>query len=226
MKYLIPALTIVALLIKVGCNCVGGCCIGNCKPVIYLYPTEEVEVTVELDYEGTLDFIYPDFDPELDAWHIEAHPDGTLINIADGKEYPYLFWEGTPAECPDYDLTTGFVVAGEKTVELLEQILGQMGLIPKEYNEFIVYWGPRMKINPYNFIHFAGAELDEIAKLTITPEPDSILRINMIFSPLNKRIEVTPQEITPFEREGFTVVEWGGVEINYWTYPSLLKNVS
>ena len=83
-----------------------------------------------------------------------------------------------------------------------------------------------MQMNPYNFIHFAGAELDEIAKLTITPEPDSILRINMIFSPLNKRIEVTPQEITPFEREGFTVVEWGGVEINYWTYPSLLKNVS
>ena len=85
----------------------------------------------------------------------------------------------------------------------------------KEYNEFIVYWAPLMKNNPYNFIHFAGAEYDEMAKLTITPEPDSILRVFMVFSPLNRKIEVTPQEIIPFEREGFTVVEWGGTVINY-----------
>jgi hypothetical protein len=90
-----------------------------------------------------------------------------------------------------------------------------MGLIPKEYNEFIVFWAPFMKNSPYKFIHFAGAEYDEIAKLTITPEPDSILRIFMVFSPLNRKIEVTPQEIITFEREGFTVVECGGTVINY-----------
>jgi hypothetical protein len=191
------------------------CCVGARKPVIYLYPTEVTEVAVELDFEGTLDFIYPDFDPELGAWHVEAYPDGTLINIADGKEYPYLFWEGTHIELPDYDLTTGFVVQGEETVEFLEETLAEIGLIPKEYNEFIVYWGPRMETNPYNFIYFAGAEYDEQAQLTITPEPDSILRVLMVFSPLKRKIEVTPQEIIPFEREGFTVVEWGGTEINY-----------
>jgi hypothetical protein len=37
----------------------------------------------------------------------------------------------------------------------------------------------------------------------------------MVFSPLKRKIEVTPQEIIPFEREGFTVVEWGGTAINY-----------
>lgn len=73
-----------------------------------------------------------------------------------------------------------------------------------------------METNPYNFIYFAGDEYDEMAELTITPEPDSILRAMMVFSALNKKIEVTPQEIIPFEREGFTVVEWGGTEINYF----------
>ena len=216
MKYLNLTLVILAFLMT-------GCTIswppgpfGNAKPVIYLYPTEEVEVIVKLDYQGTLDFIYPDFDPNLDAWVVEAHPDGTLVNIEDGNEYPYLFWEGTLSEFPDYDLTTGFVVEGEKTVEFLEDTLDQMGLIPKEYNEFIVYWGPRMQNNPYNFIHFAGDEYDELAKLTITPEPDSILRVSMVFSPLNRKIEVSPQEINPFEREGFTVVEWGGTELKYF----------
>jgi len=90
-----------------------------------------------------------------------------------------------------------------------------MGLIPKEYNEFIVFWAPLMKNNPYNFIYLAGTEYEEMAKLTITPEPDSILRVFMVFSHLNRKIEVTPQEIIPFERERFTVVEWGGTVINY-----------
>jgi len=211
MKY--RNLTLFALLMVICCGSLG--CGGGMKPVIYLYPTEETEVTVELDFKGTLNFVYPDFDPELGAWHVEAHPDGTLINVADGKEYPYLFWDGIFEEYPGYDLSTGFVVEGEKTAEFLEKILAQMGLIPKEYNEFIVFWAPLMKNNPYNFIHFAGAEYDEMAKLTITPEPDSVLRVFMVFSPLIRKIEVTPQEIIPFEREGFTVVEWGGTVINY-----------
>jgi hypothetical protein len=206
---------ILFILLLVIC-CVGfGCGFGGLKPVIYLYPTEEVEVTVKLDLKGTLNFIYPDFDPTLGAWHVEAQPDGTLTNIADGKEYPYLFWDGIFEEYPGYDLSTGFVVEGEKTAEFLEHILAKMGLTPKEYNEFIVFWAPFMKNNPYNLIHFAGAEYEEIAKLTITPEPDSILRVFMVFSPLTRKIEVTPQEIIPFEREGFTVVEWGGTVLNY-----------
>ncbi|MHC5076756.1 MAG: hypothetical protein ACYTFM_10040, partial [Planctomycetota bacterium] len=106
MKSLNLTLVILAFLMT-GCTiCPPPCQIGNAKPVIYLYPPEETEVIVKLDYQGTLDFIYPDFDLELDAWVVEAHPDGTLINSADGKEYPYLFWEGTLSELPDYDLTT------------------------------------------------------------------------------------------------------------------------
>ena len=223
MKYLNLALLV--LLIITGCvfkDPKKGGCIG-CKPVIYLYPTEEIEVTVQLALQGTLDFIYPEFYPGSGVWKVEAQPDGTLVNLADGKEYPYLFWEGTFENCPGYGLNSGFVVEGGKTVEFLEATLDQMGLIPEEYNEFIVYWGPRMQNNPYNLIHFAGTEYDEVAELTITPEPDSILRVFMVFSSLNRKIEVTPQEIIPFEREGFTVVEWGGTEINY-IIPSSYQN--
>ena len=88
-----------------------------------------------------------------------------------------------------------------------------MGLNAKEYNEFIVYWYPRMKDNPYNLIYFAGEDYTEAAPLTITPTPDSVLRIFMVFKPLNKKIDIDPQQIQPFERKGFSVVEWGGTEI-------------
>ena len=61
------------------------------KPVIYLYPESQTDVTVTLDYAGTLTTTYPAYHS---GWEVTAFPDGTLINHADGKEYSYLFWEG------------------------------------------------------------------------------------------------------------------------------------
>ena len=90
-----------------------------------------------------------------------------------------------------------------------------MGLIPKEYNEFIVYWLPLMENNKYNLISFQGENYDENARLEIEPKPDSILRVFMAYKPLKEYKEVEEQEIIPFERKGFTVIEWGGTEISH-----------
>jgi hypothetical protein len=70
-----------------------------------------------------------------------------------------------------------------------------------------------MKENKYNLITFAGQDYENIAKLKITPNPDSILRIMMVFKPLNKSIKIEEQELKPFVRKGFAVVEWGGTEL-------------
>ena len=87
------------------------------KPVLYLYPEEETEVTVTLDFDGTLTSTYPDYG---DGWTVTARPGGTLTDPATGREYYCLFWEGiTDAE---YDFSTGFCVAGEDTAAFLEQI--------------------------------------------------------------------------------------------------------
>ncbi len=182
------------------------------KPVIYLYPETTIDVTVQLDYDGTLIADYPPYDETLGGWEVTAQPDGTLTNHADGREYSYLFWEGESRARMDWDLTTGFVVAGSDTREFLREKLVEIGLTPKEYNEFIVYWYPKMKDNPYNLIHFADTQYTDTAPLTITPTPDSLLRVFMVYQPLTKPVEVTPQIFTPFTRTGFTVVEWGGAE--------------
>ena len=48
------------------------------------------------------------------------------------------------------DFKEGFVVKGSESAEFLRETLSQMGLTPKEYNEFIVYWAPKSsKDNPY-----------------------------------------------------------------------------
>ena len=183
------------------------------KPAIYLYPptTEKVSVRLGGGFKWTLAASDPSYD-STHGWNVVAHPDGTLENLSDGKTYSYLFWEGK-----DYPLTAdereGFVVKGNDTREFLRDKLSAIGLTPHEYNEFIVFWLPKMEHNVYNFITFVGKEYAESAPLIITPKPDSILRVFMAFRALDHYKDVTPQTITPFERKGFTVVEWGGMEI-------------
>ena len=177
------------------------------KPVLYLYPEAETEVSVRLDYKGRLTCTYPAPDPD-GAWRVTARPDGTLTDNQ-GREYSYLFWEGASDEThPDF--SRGFVVRGSDTAAFLREKLAYMGLTPREYNEFIVYWLPRMQDNPWNLIAFQGKNYTDSAPLTVTPRPDSILRIFMAYRPLTAPVAVPPQELTPFVRRGFTLVEWGG----------------
>lgn len=177
------------------------------KPVIYLYPEQETEVSVQLDYDGELTCTYPAYE---DGWSVTAQPDGTLTD-EDGKQYSYLFWEGeTDVE---YDMSRGFVVKGSDTAEFLQEKLSYLGLTPREYNEFIVYWLPKMQDHPYNLIAFQQEAYTDSAALTITPQPDSILRVFMAYQPLEQPVEIEEQVLAPFAREGFAVVEWGGTEI-------------
>ena len=182
--------------------------VTNEKPVIYLYPEQVQEVYVQLELDGEFTCTYPEYD---NGWKVKAYPDGTLRDQDTGKEYNYLFWEGTSGT--EYDLSRGFVVEGKDTAGFLEEKLAYLGLNEKESNEFIVYWLPRMEDNKYNLITFQGEDYTEHAKLKISPEPDSILRVFMVYKPLDKAINIPEQELEPFEREGFTVIEWGGAEM-------------
>ncbi len=163
---------------------------------------------MKLDYEGELTCTYPEY---RDGWQVTAHPDGTLTDSAAGKEYSYLFWEGKSDT--KYDFSRGYVIAGEDTAEFLEIKLAELGLTRKEANEFIVYWLPRMQENLYNLITFQNEIYTDSAKLEITPEPDSVLRVFMAYKALDEKTEIEEPVIEPFERKGFTVVEVGGTEI-------------
>ncbi len=175
------------------------------KPVIYLYPTKETNVSVKLDFDGDLKYTYPIYNG---GWNVVAKPDGTLNDPETNKEYYYLFWEGYSEF--KLDFSKGYCVKGEDTVKFLEKILSEMGLTPREYNDFIVYWLPHMQDNEYNLIAFQQENYTECAKLEISPSPDSVLRVFMAFLPLSEYVEIEAPEIIPFERNGFTVIEWGG----------------
>ena len=182
---------------------------GMAKPAIYLYPEERLDVSVDVKLkEGNFTITAPEYDH---GWKVTAYPDGTIVDKASGKTYDYIYWESDSE--PAYDWSEGYVVAGCDTKEFLLEVLPKMGLIPAEYNEFIHYWQPRMQKNAFNLITFQTSCYTDAAEMTISPEPDSLLRIFMAYKAVDGPVDVKAPEIKPFERRGFTVVEWGGAEV-------------
>lgn len=175
------------------------------KPVIYLYPEKPTEVLVQLAFAGELTYTYPAY---RGGWQVTAYPDGRLVNKADSTEHFYLFWEGNSAT--DWRFDEGFCVPGTETEAFLREKLAYVGLTPREYNDFLVYWVPEMQQNPYNLITFATQQYEQLAPLTVSPAPDSALRVHMVYKAVDAPVAIREQQFTPFVRKGFTMVEWGG----------------
>ncbi len=177
------------------------------KPVIYLYPEVETDISVRLDFDGELTCTYPAYNG---AWTVTASPDGTLTD-SKGQSYSYLYWEGVSKA--EWDMTSGFCVKGVDTALFLEEALAKLGLNRREANEFIVYWLPRLQENEYNVISFQAEAYTESARLDISPAPDTLIRVFMTYKASDSYVDIAPQELTAPERSGFVAVEWGGAEI-------------
>ncbi len=183
------------------------------KPVIYLYPEQETKVNVQLTFNGTLTSTYPTLPSE--GWTVTAQPDGTLTD-EEGRSYRYLFWEGVADV--DWKQDSGFLVKAEDAREFLEQSLTQLGLNELEQNDFITYWLPKLEKNGESFVTFAAEQYTDNAVLTVTPQPDSVLRVQMLISKVDDSNraafqKLPEQELPRFEREGFVLVEWGGTDL-------------
>lgn len=176
------------------------------KPVIYLYPETRQQVAVKLDLHGQLTCTYPAY---RDGWNVTADPDGTLTDDR-GQQYSYLYWEGITEDRFDY--SSGYCIEGEYTAAFLEDALAQLGLNRREANEFIVYWLPQMEQNPYNLIYFQQEAYTELAPLEITPTPDTLIRVFMVWQPSDVYVQMSNPNLTAPERVGFTAVEWGGTQ--------------
>lgn len=197
------------------------------KPVIYAYSEMEIDVSFNLNPKGELNFTYPEYSGE---WNFTVTNNGLKFEGEKAKTYPYLFWEGTQKGLYFQDEKGeiyGEVVKKKGVVSFLENKLSNLGLNEKESTDFITFWGPRMVQYESVLVQFIVDENYEnvVGDMTITPKPDAVKRVYMLFSsiehPENYRIK-SPPSIIDFERSGFTVIEWGGSEINLT--PEITKN--
>lgn len=193
------------------CGCMptsrGGGGLEVLKPIIYLYPKSEMEVSVKLGLPEKLTVSYPLYE---NGWKVLARPDGRLTDLKTGRELYSLYWEGKDGDLEVTD--EGFIVTGDEAIGFLEEKLAILGLNEREAEEFIVYWLPKMMENEYNYVRFATEEeISDYMPLKVSPEPDTVIRVSMNLVKVDAGTSVREQMLMPAPaREGFTVVEWGG----------------
>ncbi|KKW32015.1 MAG: hypothetical protein UY76_C0045G0015 [Candidatus Uhrbacteria bacterium GW2011_GWA2_52_8d] len=178
------------------------------KPVIYLYPESTMDMRVWVSPRGGFTYTEPDYG---DGWDVTAYPDGKLVNRADGLEYPYLFWEGRGGMYSPVE--TYWVVERAGVESFLRETLAKMNFNQSEIADFIEFWLPRMQSGPFYKIGFHGTNvMNELAPLSLSVKPDHIFRILMDYEGLDVwQPSKPPVRLPRANRDGFEVMEWGGV---------------
>ncbi|MDP3741590.1 MAG: four helix bundle protein [bacterium] len=178
-----------------------------CKPVIYLYPEAIKNVRVSVAPNGGFTYTEPAY---RDGWNVIATPGGRIFDLSSSKVYDYLFWEGIGLSYPQQE--EGFVVKQEDLKIFLDETLAKLGLEGKEIDDFEEYWLARLVDKPFYKISFVSkASFDQIAPLTVSGDPDTIIRVMMTASGLDQFEEIPEQFLGKKPvRHGFVVVEWGG----------------
>ncbi|MGN1298999.1 MAG: hypothetical protein ACI4UE_03345 [Candidatus Scatovivens sp.] len=180
------------------------------KPIIYVYPQKETQLSIKLGYPEKITCSYPKY---TTSWDIIAKENGDLIDIHTNRSLYALYYESEPLYEAKVE-EDGFIVSKENCIEFLEEKLEILGLNERETEEFIIYWLPKLEENKYNYIRFATMEeINKNMPLEFSIQPDNLIRILMTYKGLEKPIDINEQELKTPERSGFVVVEWGGTEI-------------
>lgn len=172
------------------------------KPAVYLYPEKEMNVSVKVEVNGKLTYTEPEYNT---GWQVNVTPDGLINN-----KFDYLYYEAdlNKIELPD----EGWVVKFDNLENWFDEYLPELGLNKKETNQFKEYWLKDLKKANYYEIKLLGNEfLKKNMNLVISPAPQTVLRLNFYFKPLTKIMNIKSPVINKIERNGFTVIEWGGI---------------
>jgi hypothetical protein len=179
----------------------------ECKPVIYFYPEKDTQLSLWVFPRGYLTLTEPEY---KDGWeNLWLSKTGKIF--ANGRFYPYLHYEamiGGFVPPP-----TGFVVERQNLASFFDKVLPRMGLNLKEAGDFKEYWLGRLTGFPYFQVSPLDLrQIEEIEPVKFSADPDTFIRTRFYFKGLTQPIKLaTPKIEPPPRRDGFTVVEWGGL---------------
>ncbi len=187
------------------------------KPVIYVYADEATDLELKLNTEAELSFTYPAYQ---DGWRVQVDPSKGLS--VEGKNYPYLFWEGLNHGNLQYAIVdqqlVGEVIHTDTIISYLEDQLQTYGLNAKETTDFITFWGPVLRQQSYVFVQFVvDSGYDRIASLESSVLLDNERRVFMQYESFDERPNLNVTHTQPpaesIDRNGLTLIEWGGAEV-------------
>ena len=173
------------------------------KPNIYIYPNEQIQLTVKLDFPmgGKIVTSIPEYGS---GWNVLVDTNGLIDNT-----YSYLFYESTQPDI--WQRNYGWVTKTDELESFFSKNMADYGFKGREIDDFITYWIPRL--DDYSFYSICPQTerlIDDVIQLDFSKQPDNLLRLFYVIKGHNqlqdKLIEPT---IDNFKREGYFITEWG-----------------
>jgi len=189
--------------------------------LIYNYE-ENQKISVSLSLNNPRErflTLYPvpkDFKKNTVTWNMVFKENEKLQFSENSKFYPYLFWESCNRN-DEVALKDFICVKNEDVEEKLDVILENKGLNFKERCDMITYWLAELKSSNFMKIGFMDEKFyEESFPLEIIPTPKNILRVFMVFQNCDLEEKSTVNSFQKnhcFNRNGPTLIEWGGMKI-------------
>jgi hypothetical protein len=194
------------------------------KPVINIYhpvPGTSIRCEVTLAAGAYFSSLYPkpieSAEGQSVAWEMRSGgPSGELFDPRTERRYPYLYWEAMQSNPWRIDRSRAHCVRGSEAAEFLEQACKSFAFNAKETADFITYWIAALEQNEYNVIQFMDqAEYARFARMEISPAPDQVTRVFMLFEGSNVPVDTGSPTLEQVVRHlGFVVLEWGGSNLD------------
>lgn len=183
------------------------------KPVIYLYPKEKSKISISVELTGAE--MIAEYPKTHDGkWTVEATPRGNLTDTKTGKKYSYLFWEAEKKWGFTFDAKNAHCISSGEVESYPEKSLKTLGLNTRETNDFIVYWLPVLEKNLYSLIEWKTTEYTDMAKLHISPKPETLIRVFMVFRWSDTPVKTGNPKLQKAKRKWYSVIEWGGTNMD------------
>jgi hypothetical protein len=184
-----------------------------CEPVIYIYSSSQKEYQIKLGSKITPISTFPHHDPK-EGWVAKGSHNGSITISGTGRNYKYLFWEGSSVYLPPK--ADGFMVHLDTLNVFFSETLHKLGLNDNEIQDFTEYWVPQFDQSDgyYRISFYSQSLIDQLFPLEIDPNPKQVIRILMDYEFIGKeRIDRVRPELVAFERiEDEVIIEWGGIK--------------
>ncbi len=151
-------------------------------------PYDNFKVSVKLEVNEEILKSDPAF---VNSWDLVANTDGNIL--IKGKRFRYLFYENTLNE--PVEMEDNYWVISKNRVDLLKVLFVSLGLNERESQDFYDYVESELGKTGANYFKVSRVSYDYLQKnmvLNISPKPDNLIRIILVFQPFN-------------------VVEWGTI---------------
>lgn len=173
------------------------------KPNIYFYSEAPQPFVLRLKLSGELVCSEPTYPPN--GWSGVAYADGMI-----DRTMPYLVYEFKARTM--LSRQQGWCIERQSFGVWCEQQLPALGLNERERADFAAYWSDLLPASRYLCLYLQPPEVFEgLSHLEVTPVPDASLRLLFYIVPSEHAEAVARPTSTPFQRQGFTLVEWGGI---------------